>query len=82
MVVFGESGCQTLLTRPKHFMSSGSALAEVPVASVLIRVLVDGQVLAQDVTAPGDVPGLLRGVHKQAPLVAMSTSLAAQNVTD
>lgn len=81
MVILGESGRQTLLTIPKHFMSSGSALAGVPVTFVL-SVLVDGQVLTQDVTAPGDVPGLLRGVHEHTSLVAMSTSLTAQNITD
>lgn len=80
MVVFGKGGSQTLLARSKHLMASGSALAEVPVTSVLVRGCVNGQVLTQDVTAPGDVTGLLKGVHKQAPLIAMSTCLKLQNM--
>lgn len=75
MVVLGEGSRQTLLARAKHLMASGSALTEVPVTSILIRGRVDGQVLTQDITAAGDVPGLLRCVHKQAPLIAVSTSL-------
>lgn len=79
MVVLGEGGGQTLLARSEHLVASGSALTEVPVTSVLIRGCVDGQVLTQDITSPGDVPGLLRGVYEQAPLIAMSTSLKLQN---
>lgn len=79
MVVLGESGSQALLTRPKHLMASGSALTEVPATSVLIGGRVDGQVLTQDIAAPSDVPGLLRGVHKQAPLIAVSTRLKLQS---
>lgn len=79
MVVLGEGGSQTLLTRSKHLMASGSALTEVPVTSVLIRGRVNGQVLTQDIAAPSDVVRLLRGVHKQAPLIAMSTRLKLQN---
>lgn len=75
MVVLGEGSRQTLLARAEHLMASGSALTEVPVTSILIRGRVDGQVLTQDITAASDVPGLLRGVHKQAPLIAVSTSL-------
>lgn len=82
MVVLGEGGSQTLLARSKHLMASGSALTEVPVTPVLIRAGVDGQVLTQDITAPSDVPGLLRGVHKQSPLIAMSTSLKLQNTAE
>lgn len=80
MIVFGEGGSQTLLARSKHLMASGSALTEVPVTSVLIGGRVNGQVLTQDVTAPCDVTGLLRRFHKQAPLIAMSTSLKLQNI--
>lgn len=75
MVVLCEGGRQTLLARSKHLMTSGSALTEVPVAPVLVGGGVDGQILTQNVTAAGDVSGLLRGVHKHLPLIAMSTSL-------
>lgn len=56
-------------------MASGSALTEVPITSILVRKCVDGQVLTQDIAAADDVPGLLRGVNKQAPLIAMSARL-------
>ena len=79
MVVLGEGGRQTLLARSEPLVSPGSAMTEVPVTSVLIGGPVDGQVLTQDITAPGDVPRLLSGVHKQAPLIAMSTGLKLQN---
>lgn len=75
VVVFGEGSSQTLLTRSKHLMTSGPALTEVPVAPVLVRGQVNGQVLTQDVAAAGDVARLLGGVDKQTPLVAMGTGL-------
>lgn len=81
VVVLGEGSCQTLLAGAKHLVASGSALAEVPVTSILIR-LVDGQVLTQDVTAAGDVLGLLGGVHKEAPPVAVSAGLKWWNTAD
>lgn len=82
MVVLGEGSCQTLLAGAKHLVASGSALAEVPVTSILIRGLVDGEVLTQDVTAAGDVLGLLGGVHKEAPPVAVSTGLKWRNTAE
>lgn len=75
MVILGERGGQTLLARSKHLMAPGSAFTEVPVSSVLIRGSVDGKILTQDVTAPGDVARLLGRVDKQPPLIAMGTGL-------
>lgn len=82
MVVLREGGCQTLLARAKHLVAPGSALTEVPVPSVFIRGRVNGQVLTQDITATDDVPRLLRGVGKNAPLIAMSTSLKGPSATN
>lgn len=81
MVVLGEGGCQTLLAVAEHLVAPGSALTEVPVSSVFIRGRVNGQVLTQDVTATDDVPRLLRGVGKNEPLIAMSTSLKGATAT-
>lgn len=82
MVVLRESGRQTLLARAEHLVAPGSAFTEVPVPSIFIRGLIDGQVLTQDITAAGDVLGLLRGVGEQALLIAMSTSLKQPNKTN
>lgn len=79
MVVLGEGGSQALLAGSKHLMTPGSAPAEVPVAAVFVRGRVDRQVLTEDVAAACDVAGLLRRVHQQAPLIAMSTRLKSQN---
>lgn len=78
MVILGEGSGQTLLARAEPLVASGPPLAELPVSPVLIRGEVDGQVLTQDVAAPRDVAGLLGGVHKQTPLVAMGTSLKSE----
>lgn len=75
MVVFGEGGSQALLAGAEPLVASSSAFTEVPVASVLLGGLVDGQVLAQDVAAARDVPGLLGGRHIKAPLVAVGARL-------
>lgn len=75
MVVFGEGGCQALLAGAEPFVASSSTFTEVPVASVLLGGLVDGQVLAQDVATARDVPRLLGGPHKQTPLVAVGAGL-------
>lgn len=56
VVVFGKGGGQALLAGPEPLVASSSAFAEVPVASVLLGGLVDGQVLAQDVATARDVP--------------------------
>lgn len=77
--VLGEGGSQTLLAGAEHLVSSGSALTEVPAAAVFVRGRVDGQVLTQDVAAPCDVTGLLRRVHEQTPLVAVSARLTSHN---
>lgn len=75
VVVLGEGGGQALLAVAEPLVASSSAFAEVPVASVLLGGLVDGQVLAQDVAAARDVPRLLGGPHEQAPLVAVGARL-------
>lgn len=82
MVVLREGGCQTLLARAKHLVAPGPALTEVPVPSIFIRGRVNGQVLTQDITATDDVPRLLRGAGKNAPLIAMSTSLKGSSATN
>lgn len=56
-------------------MASGPTLAEVPVASVLARSCVDGQVLTQHVAAANDVTGFDGRVDVAAALVAMGARL-------
>lgn len=82
MVVLGEGGGQALLARAEHLVAPGSALTELPVPSFFIRGRVNGQVLTQDVTATDNVPRLLRAVGKNAPLIAMSTSLKGPSATN
>jgi len=78
MVVLGEGGGQALLAGAEPLMAPGPALAELPVAAVLVIGRVDGQVLAEHVAAACDVPGLLQGVGEQAPLVAVGARLGSR----
>lgn len=78
MEVLVKGGGHPLLAATKHLMASGSTLAEVPVASILTRSCVDGQVLTQHVAAANDVTGFDRRVDVAAALVAVGASLKRQ----
>lgn len=75
MEVLVKHGRHPLLAASKHLVASGPTLAEVPVASVLTRSCVDGQVLTQHVAAANDVTGFDGRVDVAAALVAMGARL-------
>lgn len=80
MEVLVKRGGHPLLAASKHLVASGPTLTEVPVASVLARSGVDGQVLAQHVAAANDVTGFDRRVDIAAALVAMGARLTRREV--
>lgn len=76
MEVLVKRGRHALLAASKHLW--GSTLTEVPLASVLTRSCVDGQVLTQHVAAANDESGFDGRVDVAAALVAMGARLKRQ----